>query len=562
MGAEPHWIEQRFKDAFPTRLGKPDNANGTHNEPGALPIELDRYAAAAVRGVLNDLRQATEGGRNVALNSAAYRLGRFVSGAGLDEGTVCAWLEHVAREIGLEAGETDRTIRSGIEAGKLEPFTLTGNDYRTAQVTDALESGQAGDVDQAGTELPRPLDWSTVLSDQTPDVDWLIPDLIERGRLHALFAPSKSHKSLITQYLCAELCRAATVMYLDYENSAQDLKLRFGPRGMDRTAASLENLLYFQFPSMAALDTPSGGATLEAMALEYQPALVIIDTTSRVIRGGENDSDTFRHLYRFALVRLKALGIAVLRIDHSGKDVTQGQRGSSAKADDVDTVWLLVGQGETFTLRCTHQRSGNHPELVTLHKRTNPLRFERLDGGTTHYAGKLTIEQLAKELDRLDVALDVGKHALFELAKNHGINTTARDIYEAQKNRRVMADREKEAAALTLDVSEMSGTLGWDTPFSQDHSQLGHGLGHSQSERPISAGHTLGHSPGTAGNGVSQGVPEGAGTDRGGLVEAPLSQPPDTVPPDTVAGPASVDREERLAIEALARARLKPRIVK
>lgn len=559
MGAEPHWIEQRFKDVFPTRLGKPDT-NGTYHEPGALPADLDRYTAAAVGGVLSDLRQATEGARNVALNSAAYRLGRFVSGTGLDETEVCAWLEHVAREIGLEAGETSRTIHSGIEAGKRLPFAFTGNDYRAAHET-APQAGEAGDEGQAVMELPKPVNWHIVLSDDTPDVDWLIPDLIEKGRLHALFAPSKSHKSLITQYLCAELARASTVMYLDYENSQADLKLRFGPRGMDRSAASLENLVYFQFPAMAALDTLSGGATLEAMVLEYQPALVIIDTTSRVVRGGENDSDTFRNLYRYALVRLKAMGIAVLRIDHSGKDVGQGQRGSSAKSDDVDTVWLLVGQGETFTLRCTHQRSGNHPELVTLHKRLSPLRFERLDGGPNHYGGRLTLEQLAKELDKLDVALDVGKHALHDLAKEHGIHTTARDIYEAQKHRRVMADREKEAAALTLDVSEMSGTRGWDTPFSQDQHQLGHGPGHSQSEQSISAGHPPGQAPGTPQKDVSQGVPEGAGTDRGGLVEAPLSQPTDTVPPDTVPEPSHLDTKERSAFQALSRAQMKPRVV-
>ena len=38
---------------------------------------------------------------------------------------------------------------------------------------------------------------------------------------------------------------------------------------------------------------------------------------------------------------LKDADIALLRIDHAGKDLTRGQRGTSAKNDDVDVVWFL-----------------------------------------------------------------------------------------------------------------------------------------------------------------------------------------------------------------------------
>ena len=38
---------------------------------------------------------------------------------------------------------------------------------------------------------------------------------------------------------------------------------------------------------------------------------------------------------------LKEAGIALLRIDHAGKDLTRGQRGTSAKRDDVEVVWFL-----------------------------------------------------------------------------------------------------------------------------------------------------------------------------------------------------------------------------
>jgi hypothetical protein len=57
---------------------------------------------------------------------------------------------------------------------------------------------------------------------------------------------------------------------------------------------------------------------------------VVIDTVSRAIDGEENSNDTW----------LNQLGIAMIRLDHSGKDETKGMRGGSAKSGDVDAVWL------------------------------------------------------------------------------------------------------------------------------------------------------------------------------------------------------------------------------
>jgi hypothetical protein len=71
-------------------------------------------------------------------------------------------------------------------------------------------------------------------------------------------------------------------------------------------------------------------------------SLVVLDTTTRMVQGRENDSDTFLQLYRCSLVPLKSRGITVLRLDHPGKDESRGQRGSSAKDGDCDTIWRLT----------------------------------------------------------------------------------------------------------------------------------------------------------------------------------------------------------------------------
>jgi hypothetical protein len=117
------------------------------------------------------------------------------------------------------------------------------------------------------------------------------------------------------------------------------------------------------------------------LAEAHDPALVIIDTTSRVIAGKENDADTFLQLYRNSLVPLKQRGITVLRLDHPGKDADRGQRGSSAKDGDVDTVWHVDRVSDTaVNFERRKSRSGHGAAAVYLTRSFEPLRHE--PGGT------------------------------------------------------------------------------------------------------------------------------------------------------------------------------------
>jgi len=87
---------------------------------------------------------------------------------------------------------------------------------------------------------------------------------------------------------------------------------RYEPAGLGR-------LILFSFPSIAALDSLLGGQQILALAVTHQAAIVIIDTTSRVVAGKENDADTYLAFYRHTVIPLRARGIALLRLDHPGK---------------------------------------------------------------------------------------------------------------------------------------------------------------------------------------------------------------------------------------------------
>src|SRR5690606_37852942 len=61
--------------------------------------------------------------------------------------------------------------------------------------------------------------------------------------------------------------------------------------------------------------------------------------------------------YRCCGQLLKRRRIAYVRIDHAGKDIAKGQRGASAKNDDVDVVWRLSRRdGDGMRFEATHSR--------------------------------------------------------------------------------------------------------------------------------------------------------------------------------------------------------------
>ncbi len=258
------------------------------------------------------------------------------------------------------------------------------------------------------------VDWQQLWDDTPEDEDWIIKPVIAAGRSIALYSPPKTGKSLLVLEMAAAIAtggpvlgqpagRPRRVLYVDLENSRRDLRDRLTDFGYK--PADLGNLAYLSFPSLPALDSPHGGLEILALAIAYDVELVIIDTVSRVISGGENDADTFAALYRHALAPLKGRGIAVIRIDHSGKDAGKGQRGSSAKNADVDAVWILTAAGPILTLRCEMSRTAIEAPSISLRRETGPLRHVI----TEHAAAAVDrVQDVIAKLDELGVPRDWG----------------------------------------------------------------------------------------------------------------------------------------------------------
>jgi AAA domain len=227
--------------------------------------------------------------------------------------------------------------------------------------------------------------WPDFWSSEQPAEDWLIPPIVASGRQTAIYSQPKQGKSLLALDVAVAAATGRSILgqpavapkricYLDLEMTPADLRERlidlgYGPED-DLTALS-----YYQLQSLPPLDTDLGGEVLLSIATNHAAALVVIDTMARAVSGEENSADTYRRFYAYTGRRLKAAGVSLLRLDHQGKDAALGQRGSSAKDDDLDVVFRLTCDDlGRVVLKRTRSRVAWIPTEIVIQRQDEPLR--------------------------------------------------------------------------------------------------------------------------------------------------------------------------------------------
>lgn len=258
------------------------------------------------------------------------------------------------------------------------------------------------------------VDWHDFMAREHASEDWLLEPLLARGRAHAIYAGHKTGKSLMLLWAAAKLATGddpVVVIYLDYEMSEDDLHDRLLDMGHDNPA-TLQRLRYALLPMLPPLDSVAGGDALLAIVDAEQAAwpdhhvAVVIDTTSRAVSGEENSADTIRAFYRETGIKLKQRGCTWVRVDHAGKDAAKGQRGSSAKGDDVDLVWLVDARenGDLRLVRKASRMGWVKPE-VTMGRTESPLAYTAGEGDGYPQGTKECVDAL----DRLGVDPSLGR---------------------------------------------------------------------------------------------------------------------------------------------------------
>ena len=300
-------------------------------------------------------------------------------------------------------------------------------------------------VEQMATRTPEMslINWDEFWSAKTIPQEWLIEPIVAAGRQTAIYSAAKTGKSLLALDVSAAAATGGSVLgrepkepldvlYLDWEMTQDDVRERLNHLGYTPDD-DLSRLHYSLLPSIPALDTEFGGEVLLEEALRAKAQVVVIDTVCRAVAGGESDADTFRAFYRYTGQRLKAAGIALLRLDHQGKDKTQGQRGSSAKVDDPDIVFRLSkSDSHTLKLSCTHSRVPWAPTEVMLLREDEPhLRHRQQDGVLPH-----AVQECMRLLTELEVSVDATLKDTVAALRAAGRGTRRETVVAAQKARR------------------------------------------------------------------------------------------------------------------------------
>lgn len=407
---------------------------------------------AHLDGLVNTVLAAREGTRNDTLNWAAGKAGGYVATGNADHDEIRTRLIAAAVTVGLGAEEARRTVDSGIRYGLDNPQTpREGADippifpFTPSENTDG-EPDVDDEAAQVREHLPR-LDWHHVWDTDADEEEWILEPLWPARRLVALYSPPKVGKSLLMLEIAAAVATGRSVLgvsptprsvlYVDHENDPRaDVRERL--RSMGYGPGDLDNLHYLSFPNMHTLDDPRGGAQLMAAVRTYAAEAVVIDTVSRTIAGDENENDTWLRFYRSTGNLLKAAGVGLVRLDHTGKDETKGQRGGSAKSGDVDAVWRLSKVTETtYRLVCEAHRMPLSEKELTLRREAVPHLRHEVEAAGRKAAFDATVKALVDLMDALGMPRDTGREKLREAMRKTGVKggTAAQD--EAVKQRKL-----------------------------------------------------------------------------------------------------------------------------
>jgi hypothetical protein len=287
-----------------------------------------------------------------------------------------------------------------------------------------------------------PLDWAQFWKQDAPIADWVAEPLVARGRATAIYSRAKVGKSLLGLDIAAAKATGRSalgqppanpvpVVYVDMEMTAADLRERLEDLGYGPDD-DLSQLRYYQLAPLPPLDSDEGGELMAEVAVSAGAELVVIDTMARAVEGDENSADTYRSFYRYTGRRLKAANIALLRLDHEGKDGAQGQRGSSAKNDDVDIVFRLIAEGNRIKLRRTHSRVPWVPAEVDIVRQEEPL-LRHVVASDGWPAGT---SEVARLLDEHDVPLDAQTATACRALRSSGQGRRREIVIAALKFRR------------------------------------------------------------------------------------------------------------------------------
>jgi len=281
-------------------------------------------------------------------HNAVIRLVASYVGKGLADGEIHALTQPLTLS-GYTGDDTAREVQTAIDGARRKGWTPEPQYASPAALTIATAPAQSFDAAQAA---PRPdgLEWFDDVEPVLAD-GYLVKGLLAKGAMSVVYGPSNSGKTFFALDLAYNIAigsawrgmrvSPAAVLYLAAEggrgvaNRIAALKASHGvcdvPLALKRAGL---DLLHDQADLQHIVDL---AAMVQAKAPSL-PLLIAIDTLSRVMAGGdENSAADMTALIRNIDAIRETTGAHIMLVHHTGKDTARGARGHSSLRAATDT---------------------------------------------------------------------------------------------------------------------------------------------------------------------------------------------------------------------------------
>lgn len=313
---------------------QPREHSGQESEPKYFRFQHGTaYGLGAMKAELATLGETGEGGRNDALNKAAFSLAQLAAGGELDAEHAKQELARVALDIGLEEDEAAATILSGWAAGEQDP--------RQAPVV----SSEAQFPVTGNKALPETAEaegrfWNDWEVDEGP-LPFYCEPLIPKNAYILVYGATEASKSMAMVGLLAEgsLHGVKSTVY-SLENPPSMDRSRLRRWAPDKRHFRLTN-------EMLDMNDPLQVNALIEREKAWGTDIILIDTYSHAFNSRSEDGNAkaieFARRIRFVM---QQVGCSVIIVDHTGYAHDDEPRDASAKRQQVDVAVLMSKAGQ------------------------------------------------------------------------------------------------------------------------------------------------------------------------------------------------------------------------
>ncbi|CAM3934324.1 AAA family ATPase [Paracoccus yeei] len=338
------------------------------------------WAQERLTELAENVAAAPEGQRHDTLNSVALLCGGYGAHGALTQGEAKAALIPAALACGLSEREARRTFESAWADGLKKPVDLPG-DCEDWFSDEGPKDEKNESASQSKKSKAFTFEWfhEAELPESSP---FLIEGLLDQGTASVVYGPSNAGKTFFTLDLCHALANAGcgatwqgraiertAVLYMALEGGSKfTLRLKalqraFGDGGKIPFAYRRggANLLHKDDKGdVKAIINMAKAMQSDAVAAGL-PLLIVIDTLSRALSGGDENAPTDMTAFVGNVDRIReATEAHVMVVHHTGKDIAKGMRGHSSLVAAIDSEIEVIRPDAGSVVQVTVGKQRDH----------------------------------------------------------------------------------------------------------------------------------------------------------------------------------------------------------